>query len=251
MATRTATSAVPLIVVLIVVLLVVVLLASVVTYVMISVVAPPPAVAEGVIRIEPNMPHLVYQIEENSIYPMFESFIGSQVVFVQSDRVVREAMRHDAWVALGRSAGPEAVAEFKRKLDVSHRRRSELIMVEFTDHDPKAALAAVDAVIDSYYKIYVETGLNEAADRLNRLEVRRKKLRDEATALQIALDRIDAGTKTGAGVDRPAIEAELQKTQGELVETERRLEYLTAEASVGGRVKIISKGYLKNGATAD
>ena len=188
----------------------------------------------GVIRIEPNMPKLIYTIEDNSMLPMFEAFVGSQVVFIQSQRVVLSALENDSWRSLGRGTSTEVLEEFTGNLAVQHPPRSELIIVSYTDKDRNAAKAAVKSIIEAYNKIFVERGLNEAADRLNRLEIRRTTLQDEVDAL---LDRRttltdDLGTPDVAGLAAGKI-ADLTSYEDQLIMAELQLAVMTATQNGG------------------
>lgn len=190
----------------------------------------------GVIRIEPNMPKLIYTIEDNSMLPMFEAFVGSQVVFIQSQRVVLSALENDSWRSLGRGTSTQVLEEFTENLNVTHPPRSELIIVSYTDEDRNAAKAAVKSIIESYNKIFVERGLNEAADRLNRLEVRRTTLQDEVDAL---LDRRttltdDLGTADVAGLAAGKI-ADLTDYEDQLTWAELQLAAMTATSNGGNQ----------------
>ena len=178
----------------------------------------------GVIRIEPNMPKLVYSIEENSMLPMFEAFVGSQVVFIRSQRVILSALENDAWRSLGRGTSTEVLQGFTENLGVQHPARSELIIVTFTDEDQNAAKAAVKSIIEAYNTIYVETGLNEAADRLNRLEVRRATLQDELDSLHDRRATLtdELGTGDVAGLAAGKIQA-LTTFEDQLVMAKLRL----------------------------
>lgn len=188
----------------------------------------------GVIRIEPNMPHLIYKIQENSMLPMFESFVGSQVVFIRSQRVVLSALENDAWRKLGRGTSSEVLDEFTAALDVTHPPRSELIIVSFVDEDRGAAKAAVRSIIQAYNKIYVETGLNEAADRLNKLEVRRTKLRDDLASLQERRSTLtdDLGTTDVQGLAASRV-ADLTNLEDQLTMAKLQFSVLMAAKNGG------------------
>ena len=183
----------------------------------------------GVIRIVPNMPRLIYSIEDNSMLPMFEAFVGSQVVFIKSQRVILSALENDSWRSLGRGTSTEVLKEFTEGLAVQHPARSELIIVSFTDEDRVAAKAAVKSVIEAYNKIYVETGLNESADRLNRLEVRRTTLQNELDALHDRRATLtdDLGTGDVAGLAAGKINA-LTNFEDQLVMAKLQLSVMMA-----------------------
>lgn len=104
----------------------------------------------GTIRYRPIIAKLIYSTEQNGVMPMFESFLASQVAEIQSRRVLLEAMHREEWKSIGRETLPEDEAEFAENLEVVNVRGAPLVLVSFTDRDPKAAAAAVRAVIAEY-----------------------------------------------------------------------------------------------------
>src|SRR4051794_28217459 len=94
----------------------------------------------GLIRIKPNLPRILYQNEQNGVMPMFDAFVESQVSLVQSQRVIDLAMQNPDWAALKRGLEPEQVLAFTNSLEVAHPRGGELVVVQFTDRDPNAAM---------------------------------------------------------------------------------------------------------------
>ena len=50
--------------------------------------------SNGTIRIEPTLPRILFQNEQNNLMPMFEAFIDGQVALIRSQRVVEMAMQN-------------------------------------------------------------------------------------------------------------------------------------------------------------
>lgn len=91
----------------------------------------------GLIKVSPKLPRILYQSEDNSMMPMYDGFISSQLDLIQSQRVLDLAMGKPDWTELGRGLSPEAVKEFRDHLQVSRARGSQVIKVAFTDEDPR------------------------------------------------------------------------------------------------------------------
>ncbi|QNN24907.1 hypothetical protein HED60_22375 [Planctomycetales bacterium ZRK34] len=135
--------------------------------------------AFGTIRVQPILPRVLYQQEQNSLLPMFDAYVGSQVAMIESSRVLNRAMKSNEWDALGRGRTPDDIQQFHDNLEVSHPRNSELIVVAFEDIDPEASRRAVKAVIDSYVEIFGDTDVQSVNYRLEQLQQRSSQLRSE------------------------------------------------------------------------
>ncbi|MBS0197385.1 MAG: AAA family ATPase [Planctomycetes bacterium] len=111
--------------------------------------------AEGMIRVQPVMPRVLYQSEESTLQPMFASFVSTQASLLQHSRVQLKAMSSAAWRELGRPQDALAEEKFRRQLSVrTGRETPELIFVEFSDENAKAALVAVQEVIRAYQELF-------------------------------------------------------------------------------------------------
>jgi polysaccharide biosynthesis transport protein len=111
--------------------------------------------AEGLIRVQPVLPRILYQNEESSLQPMFASFVNTQASLLQNPRVVAKARNSAAWKALGRPADADDEQEFTRQLVVKTTHDTpELIFVSFTDKQAQAAFVAVQEVINAYLELF-------------------------------------------------------------------------------------------------
>lgn len=153
--------------------------------------------SQGLIRVSPSVPRVLYQSEQNAMMPRFDSFVDSQVALMQSSRLIDFALQNEQFRALGRRITPESTVEFKKNLSVVRPKNSDLIIVSVTDADPKAAQAGVQAVIEAYDQLYGENDADSAAARMKVLEDRRAKLDQEVKRWQ---DRIRAiASEVGSG----------------------------------------------------
>jgi succinoglycan biosynthesis transport protein ExoP len=149
--------------------------------------ATPEYKSVGVIRVQPILPKILYQTEQNGVMPMFDAFIAAQVAQIQSRRVTDEAMLLPEWKALGRGLTPDVVAEFQRNLTVESPRGGPLIDVTFTDKDPKVAAVAVKAIIQTYERFYNDNETESGMPAMNLLENRRNELNAQLNSIN---DRI-------------------------------------------------------------
>jgi Mrp family chromosome partitioning ATPase len=162
----------------------------------------------GLIRIKAIVPKVLYSSEQNSVMPMFDAFVQSQVMLIQSQRLVDMAMQKSEWQAQGRGMSPEASARFVNALEVVHPKSSEIIQVSFVDENPDVATAAVRSVIDAYQKVYGENDVDSGAQRIQVLEERRATLTAQLKSLT---DRILAiATEFGSNKLEPIYEFKLK-----------------------------------------
>ncbi len=127
----------------------------------------------GIISIKPVLEHVLYKTENSSMLPMFDAFVGSQVEFMRSQRVLEMAQQAETWKTLGRGLSPEEQAEFAENLQITRPPNSQLILVAFTDPNPTAAQVAVKNVIEAYMRIFGERDALIDNERLRVLEQER------------------------------------------------------------------------------
>lgn len=135
--------------------------------------------SSGLIRVLPNRPRILYTNEENSLMPMFDAFVESQVSLINSPRVLDYAMQNPEWQALGRGLSPKVVSQFRDSVEVEHPRGSEVIIISYSDADQNAAMVGVRAITQAYKDLYGENDADNPAHILQILEDRRTTLRTE------------------------------------------------------------------------
>ena len=149
----------------------------------------PKFMSRGLLRIAPVMPRMIYRMENSSVMPMFDAFVGTQVELITSQRVMHKAMDSDEWKAYGRGLTPDSQANFSEALEVLRPPRTNIIFVTFTDRSPKVAVTAVKSMIEAYKEIFGERDIVSGEDRLTRLETLRVNLFNK---LKSKRDRIQA-----------------------------------------------------------
>lgn len=91
-----------------------------------------------------------------SLRPLFESFLASQVQMIRTGKVTRRAMETEVWQATGGSNDPEATRAFQERRAIVRVPGTHVVRVEFVDPDPDVAVAGVRAVIEAYQDLYAE-----------------------------------------------------------------------------------------------
>jgi Mrp family chromosome partitioning ATPase/uncharacterized protein involved in exopolysaccharide biosynthesis len=186
----------------------------------------------GVIRMHPIIPIEIYKTEDNGPMPMFDSFLSSQAAQIRSRRITGEAMLDPDWKAFGRGLLPETMAKFEEALKVSIPKSSQLIEVSFSDRDPKAAFAAVKAVIRTYERIFEDSERGSNGPKIARLENRRRDLSVQLNGINERILTIanDFGSASLQEVYNFKV-SELQRVESQL--TSLRMQKLMAGVSDG------------------
>ena len=131
--------------------------------------------AEGLIRIQPVLPRILYESEQNTLPPMFSSFVNTQASLIQHSRVLNKAMDSDGWRALQRKRDPESEKNFRESLRVvTGRDAPELIMVSFTDEESQAAFIAVSEIINAYQDAFGGSETKAQRETQDRILTQRK-----------------------------------------------------------------------------
>lgn len=115
---------------------------------------PPQYRSEGCVRIAYSLPLGAASSGQQMPMALFDAFIRSQQVEMTSRIVVDQAMDDPAWRAMGRAKTADEMKNFAENLSTDHQSSSDLLHIYFTDPDPQAAAAAVEAVINVYSKIF-------------------------------------------------------------------------------------------------
>ncbi len=166
--------------------------------------------SEGLIRIAFSPRPMASEGDESRQMSVFQEFLHNQVLVLTSRSLVERALRDRAWEAVGRdTSSPGAVASFARQMVVDHPVKTEHLRITFTDNDPVAAAAGVNAALAAYTELYEANGYQSDQDRLHVLEAQRSDLADRLAAAQAQTARI-AG-EFGSAQFKPLFEAKLQE----------------------------------------
>jgi Mrp family chromosome partitioning ATPase/uncharacterized protein involved in exopolysaccharide biosynthesis len=146
--------------------------------------------ARGLVQVESELPTLVMETPETASLQNFSAFIGSQAELMRDARVVSDALKSDQLQAHLAALGDDPQSTLIQGLSVSVIRGTNLIGVEFAAEDRRLAQAAVNAVIDAYFRIFgpnsetmhtrtmqqVRTLLTDSRRRLADLESERERV---------------------------------------------------------------------------
>ncbi len=138
----------------------------------------------GLIQVRPSQPRVLYSTEENEVPPLFDSLVRAQVSFLQSRRVLDLAVANPRLQNAGWPSGPAGIGRLQRNLSIVNTRSSQIINVLVTDQEPKAAQAAVNAVLDAYQEIYGELGDLNVSQKERQLVEREATLDREVQSLR-------------------------------------------------------------------
>lgn len=132
------------------------------------------------IHVKPMIGKILDETEMSTIMPMFRNYVNTQAALVESQRVLDQAMRSDAWRSLGRGNSPGEQEAFARALNVSVEAQSgQLIDIAFLDPDPKVAETAVKEVVQAYKELQAESERLDDPNRLNLLRDRKGMLAND------------------------------------------------------------------------
>lgn len=154
--------------------------------------------AEGLIRVQPVLPKILYNTEQTTVQPMFYSFVNTQANLLQHSRVIARALNSDGWKDLGRERGPEWEKQFRESLRVTTAREApELIFVSFTDEQSRAAFLAVQEVITAYQELFGGAGTKGVREmQVSALNQRRTTLQAQKRDLENKISMASAEFET-------------------------------------------------------
>ena len=110
--------------------------------------------ARGLVQVEPELPTLVMQTPETRTLTNFTGFMGSQAELMRDSRVVADALKSDQLQAHLAALGEDPQSALQKGLSVSVIGGTNLISVQYSAEDRRLAQAAVNSVIEAYFRIY-------------------------------------------------------------------------------------------------
>lgn len=186
------------------------------------------------IRIAPVLPKILFETDANSMVPMFDSFVQTQISLISSRRVIEMAMQSETWREAGGTFSLDELGEFTKSLSVVQPRSSQLIVVNFSDKDPTRARAGSKSIVDAYRRVYVDSDVQREGERFKILDDRANTLRKQIAGINEQIQKI--AQEYGSDDLTGAYEFEmnnLQTIQGELEAAKLLLNSLEAVAGGG------------------
>lgn len=185
------------------------------------------------IRIAPVLPKILFESDENKMVPMFDSYVQTQVSVLSSRRVMQMAMEHQAWKDVGGKFTLEGLEDFTKSLSVVQPKGSQLIVINFTDKDPRRAQAGAKSIKEAFLSVYIDNDVSQEKDRFNILDTRANTRRKEIAEIEEKVNTIaeEYGSDDLASRSENA-RIHLQEIQSELASAKLLLNSL--EAAAGG-----------------
>lgn len=133
----------------------------------------------GIIRIQPELPKVLYESEQSQAPRMFSSFVNSQAQLIGNIEVVRLALESDEVKTLEAQRGILFdIDEVQDRLRVSpDGRAQEIIRVSYEHADPGVSKVLVDAILSAYITKYGQEGSIKNPGVLSVLKERERTLR--------------------------------------------------------------------------
>jgi Mrp family chromosome partitioning ATPase len=141
--------------------------------------------SESLIQVAYSLPTVLHRNDINQPIEMFEDYLHSQVLLLNSDQIIAAAMSRPQWKAA--RAGQPAISPeaFSQNLEVDHPPSTQTIRVAYSALNPQEAAAAVHSVVGAYVDAFGDEPSEENAHRLILLQNRKMEL-----SLQVR-DQID------------------------------------------------------------
>jgi Mrp family chromosome partitioning ATPase/uncharacterized protein involved in exopolysaccharide biosynthesis len=110
--------------------------------------------SEGLLRIAYSLPEVMQETDQNKPLAQFDAFMLSQRLLITSRRVIDMAIDDPIWQSMGLAKPQRPDRYFAEHLNVETKPRSEYLLLQVSDDDPRLAAAGVKAVINAYSELY-------------------------------------------------------------------------------------------------
>ncbi len=140
--------------------------------------------SEGLIQVVPTSPSVLYDIPENEVPPNFDSWVAAQQVFVQGSRVRDYAVQDAQLLNAGWPSDISGAIKLEKQLSVRRGKGEQVIHVRVEDEDPRLAQEAVNALLRSYKRLYIDESGRAKTQRQEILEQFQNTLQAELRTLR-------------------------------------------------------------------
>jgi succinoglycan biosynthesis transport protein ExoP len=140
----------------------------------------------ALVRVEPVVPRIVFNTENNGMLPLYREYMNTQVSAIRSPKVLervldRKNIQETHWYREeGKRLMRDALSPLERlakTLDVQTRPNTQLISVSISTERGNEAKLIVDTTVDEYYKAVKEREQQENLELIG-------KVREQHTALE-------------------------------------------------------------------
>ena len=200
--------------------------------------------ASAEVRIQPIIPYLVFQTEDNGMIPLYESFRNTQVSIMRSNVVLQRVLdqqevQRTQWykepskTLVQRLLGKPPASHIERlkdDLSAKTRKETEIIDITFIDSNARDAKIILDTVLDEYVR-YIGEKSDATKDHLYRQLVEQYKSLDNEIKGQ---ETISAALSRSLGTGTPhelisSKRVRLDETQARLSELHQNIAVLEWE----------------------
>ncbi len=186
--------------------------------------------SEGIIQVLPTTPSVLYGTEENEVPPNFDSWVGAQQVFVQGARVRDLAVQDPELTLIGWPSGVPGAIKLEKQLSVRRAKGEQVIRVRIEDEQPRLAQEAVNSILRSYKRLYIDesgrakTQRQEILEQLqNTLQAELRTLRERISDLAEEFGADNLQRLHAAAVDEiTQLDAKIREVDMAIAETEAR-----------------------------
>ncbi len=147
--------------------------------------------SSGLLEVQPALPSVLHLTDKSEVMRLYEPLIERQLAVIRSREVIERALDSDAWQALGRGQTDADVESFINALEVAQPEGSRFqIEVAFTDSDPRAAAAAVQAVLDAYEQAFADRDRSEKSHKIRLIVQRQPELRQRLATINAQISQL-------------------------------------------------------------
>ena len=145
--------------------------------------------SQGAIRIAEELPYIWKPVDPSDPVPNYASYMESQVLLINSRRVLDLAMEDPVWRTTAKGVPVDPEDYFSKNLSVVFKPETEFIEVSVLDPDPATAAAAVTSVINAYAQLYNGMSSESESSRLSELQQLQSNLQNDLKTIDDQIDR--------------------------------------------------------------
>ena len=157
--------------------------------------------ADAVIKIEPDIPKILYGKEETSIMPYYDDFVRTQITRVTSFPVLSRALElyqkeGFSW-ALPDETVEQAACRLAGRLNVAQMRDTQLFSLTMNSRRKEGLAELINAVVQAYLDSVKDEQMNKDSSRLSFLSKRKQDIEADLAKKYAVLESISAKYAVG------------------------------------------------------
>lgn len=157
--------------------------------------------ARAVIKIEPELPKILYRQEDASIAPYYDDFMRTQINIVKSFPIISRAIKiyqeqDFNWQLPGENMG-QALERLTTRLDIKQLRDTYLFTLSMTSSRKEGLAELINSVATAYLDANRDQQLNKDSSRLDFLKKRKKVIGNKLSENYSVLERTSATDAIG------------------------------------------------------